>query len=146
MLALVAFTGAACSNGDEGPPAVVVRVFAGAPLQDVFEDLGEAFTALHADVRVDFTFAEPAALLRQVEQGRAAAVLATSDAATMDEAEAGGMVRHRFEFATMDDGARVFEITVLSTAVAPTEARQLVDFVRGVQGRAILVEHDFEVG
>jgi ABC-type molybdate transport system substrate-binding protein len=146
-LVLAVLLAAACGGDDEPerPPAVVVRVFAGTPLQVAFGDIGTAFTDVHRDVRVDFTYAAPSALLDEVERGRAAAVLATADTAIMDEAEERGWVRQRFEFARDDDAGLVFEITVLTTAVAPTEARQWVDFVRGVEGRRILAAHGFTV-
>jgi ABC-type molybdate transport system substrate-binding protein len=145
VAALAAF--GACSGGDhaEAPPAVVVRVFAGTPLQPAFEELGEAFVETHDRMRVDFLFAEPAMLLGEVERGRAVAVLATGDTETMDNAERRGWVRDRFEVASSPDGSRVYEIALLTTAVAPTEAQQWVDFVRGVEGRAILEEHGFLV-
>jgi ABC-type molybdate transport system substrate-binding protein len=135
----------ACGSGDDEdvPPAVVLRVFSGPPLEEVFDDLAEQFVAIHDDVRIDFTYADPAMLLAEVERGRAAAVLATADTETMDNAEERGLLRDRFDVARAPDGRR-FEIAVLTTAVAPTEARQWVDFVRGAEGRRVLEEHGFD--
>jgi len=107
-LAVAAALVAACSGGgDDSPPAAVVRVFAASSLAGPFEDLGTRFAQQHDDVRVDFTFSASDVLVDQVGRGRAAAVLATANPASMADAVQDGLAR----------GSRVFARNHLAIVV-----------------------------
>jgi molybdate transport system substrate-binding protein len=82
------------------PPKAVVRVLAPDALTEAFGTLGDRFTATHPGRRVDFLFAASSTLLAEVERGRAAAVLATADPATMQAAVDDGLAIGRVPFAS----------------------------------------------
>jgi molybdate transport system substrate-binding protein len=75
--------GAAC-GGDSGASSTnSIVVFAASSLTEVFNEVGQAFTAQHPDVTVSFNFAGSSELVAQLVQGAPADVLATADDLTM---------------------------------------------------------------
>lgn len=120
-LALAVLVVTACGGGDDDdaePPRAVVRVFASTSLTDAFQVLGVRFTEQHEGVRVDFTFADPSALVDLVAGGEAASVLATSDPETMQAAVDGGHAR----------GPAVFARNHLALIVADGNPKGIADF------------------
>lgn len=80
---------AAC-GADGGPtatgatPSGTLTVFAAASLTDAFTEIGEAFTDLHPDLDVTFSFGGSADLVRQIDEGAPADVFASADLSNMD--------------------------------------------------------------
>jgi molybdate transport system substrate-binding protein len=95
---------AACGDdGDDAqavPPKAVVRVLAPDSLTEPFQALGARFAELHPGTRVDFFFAASPTLMAEIERGRAGAVLATANAASMRRAVDEGYARAPLEFAS----------------------------------------------
>jgi molybdate transport system substrate-binding protein len=107
VLALALCTAVVGACTDEGPPKqevappeAVVRVLAPDALTEAFQTIGDRFAAAHPNRRVDFLFAGSTALLAEVERGRAAAVLATANPDTMQQAADKGLVSDRTPFAS----------------------------------------------
>jgi len=94
LAALAVLTLGACGTGGGAAPAPTdeLTVLAAASLREVFEDLGEQFTAQHPGTEVTFSFAGSADLVAQLDAGAPADVLATADETTMARAVADGTV------------------------------------------------------
>jgi molybdate transport system substrate-binding protein len=61
-----------------------LQVFAAASLAEAFDAIGKRFEATHPGVRVRFNLAGSQVLVRQIEQGAGADVIATADERTMN--------------------------------------------------------------
>jgi molybdate transport system substrate-binding protein len=121
-LAVVAAVPAAVLTGCTAQPADpdgAVLVFAAASLTKTFTAIGEAFTAAHPATPVETSFAGSADLLAQLTGGARADVLATADAATMDKAEAAGL---------LDGPPASFATNTLTIAVAPGNPKGVRSF------------------
>ncbi|RJL34687.1 molybdate ABC transporter substrate-binding protein [Bailinhaonella thermotolerans] len=108
LAALVATAACGGAKGDGTPAGAgktqgprTLTVFAAASLTETFTELGREFETRNPGVKVRFNFAGSSTLVRQIEQGAAADVLATADRATMAGTGAGGRVfaRNRLEIA-----------------------------------------------
>jgi molybdate transport system substrate-binding protein len=85
LVLVLAIVVAACSGGnDDGSSSV--RVLAAASLTDVFGDLGDAFTADHPDVELQFDFGPSSGLAAQIREGAPADVFASADETAMADA------------------------------------------------------------
>ena len=73
--------------------AETLTVSAAASLTNAYTELGQAFEAKHAGDKVEFNFAASGALLQQIIQGAPVDVFASADQATMDKAQAEGMIK-----------------------------------------------------
>ena len=84
----------ACSDdpGSSGSGDAELTVLAAASLTETFTALADEFEATHPGVRVRLAFDSSATLAGQAVQGAPADVLATADAATMQDAVDGGVV------------------------------------------------------
>jgi molybdate transport system substrate-binding protein len=80
LLILVAHPFPAAARRDD---RVNLQVFAAASLAEAFGAIGKRFEATHPGVRVRFNFAGSQVLVRQIEQGAGADVIATADERTM---------------------------------------------------------------
>ncbi|MGL4667613.1 MAG: molybdate ABC transporter substrate-binding protein [Saezia sp.] len=74
--------------------AETLTVSAASSLTNAFTDIGEAFEAKHQGHKVEFNFAASGALLQQILQGAPVDVFASADQATMDKAQAEGMIKN----------------------------------------------------
>ncbi|MFZ0529843.1 MAG: molybdate ABC transporter substrate-binding protein [Propionicimonas sp.] len=75
-----------------GRPATELVVLAAASLSGTFPELGREFVAGHPGVKVTFSFDGSAALLDQLTAGAPADVFAAADRASMDKADAAGLI------------------------------------------------------
>lgn len=80
VLFVVACLAAACGGGGDDDQELLV--LAAASLSEAFTELGEAFETT-SGVRVDLSFEASSALVRQLEEGAPADVVATADEDTM---------------------------------------------------------------
>lgn len=126
LLLLVPLFVAACGAGDDAASPTELRVFAAASLTESFGKVGAAFTDAHPDVKVTFVFGASSDLVRQLQQGAEADVLATADERTMGEA------------ADQVETPEVFATNRLAIAVAPGNPL-------GVKGLADLARKDLKV-
>lgn len=69
-----------------------ITVFAAASLADAFQEIGAAFSQLHPDLRVTFSFGASNLLRVQLEQGARSDVFASADQAQMDLAQRAGLL------------------------------------------------------
>lgn len=69
------------------PPRTTVTVLAAASLTDVFQQLGEEFTAENPDVDITFSFGGSSTLATQIVEGAPADVFAAASPATMKTVE-----------------------------------------------------------
>ena len=91
--------GAPASEAEDGLSGPLV-VFAAASLTDVFDQLGDDFTASHPDVDVTFNFAASSELATQIVEGAPADVFASADERNMTKVvDAGGVVGEPVLFA-----------------------------------------------
>jgi molybdate transport system substrate-binding protein len=74
----------ACSRSSAGSEPRVLTVYAAASLTDAFTEIGKAFEASHAGVRVVFNFGGSQNLRTQIEQGAPADVFASANTKEMD--------------------------------------------------------------
>ena len=88
LLVVLALAVAACGSGSDkaADQPHQLSVFAASSLTDAFTQLGDQFTAAHPGVKVAFNFAGSNDLVTQLQQGAPADVLATADAANMEDA------------------------------------------------------------
>ncbi len=101
-------------------------MFAAASLTESFTEVGEAFMSAHSDVKVTFVFGASSDVVRQLQQGAEAEVLATADERTMGEA------------ADYVEAPQVFATNRLAIAVAPGNPL-------GIEGLADLATPDLKV-
>ena len=91
--------GASASEAEDELSGSLV-VFAAASLTDVFEELGDDFTASHPDVDVTFNFAASSELATQIVEGAPADVFASADERNMSKVvDAGAVVGEPVLFA-----------------------------------------------
>lgn len=83
---------AGCSADESPGESSELTVLAAASLTETFTSLAEEFEATHPGVSVRLAFDSSATLAGQAVQGAPADVLATADAATMQDAVDGGVV------------------------------------------------------
>lgn len=76
-----------------GAQAAEITVSAASSLTNAFRELVLLFEAAHPGVKVHLNFAASGALLQQVAKGAPVDVLASADQATMDRAQAQGLVQ-----------------------------------------------------
>ncbi len=111
---------AGCGEGegvDDGDRELTV--LAAASLTGTFTELAAAFEEAHPGVSVRLAFDSSATLASQAVQGAPADVLATADAATMQDAVAGGAV---------PDGARTFATNTMTLVVPADNPAGLATF------------------
>lgn len=86
-LTLLAGCGQARSGQDAQAPTQqkTVTVLAAASLTESFDELGQRFTAEHADVKVQFDYQGSSTLAEQIKQGRPADVFASADDKNMSK-------------------------------------------------------------
>lgn len=103
--------------------AADLTVSAAASLGDALRALAPRFEALHPGTRVRLNVAASGALLQQIAQGAPVDVFASADEATMDQAQARGLLRaeHRRNFVS---NALVL-VVPLSAAAPPRALRDL---------------------
>lgn len=108
-LAVIAVSGCAAEPGSEGDSAApsatgsvtgTVTVFAAASLTDVFEALGDEFSAENPDVSVSFNFGGSSGLAEQIVQGAPADVFAAANPETMATVTEAGLAADPVAFAT----------------------------------------------
>ena len=99
-----------------------LTVSAAASLGNAMRDIGSAYQATHAGVKLNFNFAASGALLAQLQQGAPVDVFASADLETMDRADAAKLTRPetRVNFA-------VNELVLVSPLAQPPKARTLAD-------------------
>ena len=68
-----------------------ITVFAAASLTDSFKEIGAAFTKVHPDAKVTFSFDASSALAAQIAQGAPADLFASADTANMDKLTAASL-------------------------------------------------------
>ena len=95
---------AACSGAREvRPPAAgprgPVTVFAAASLTEAFNDVRESLRSSTPGLSVTFSYGGSAALVRQIQQGAPADVVATADSGTMEQLTDAGLVETPVTFA-----------------------------------------------
>ena len=73
--------------------ADTITVSAAASLTNAYTELGKAFEAKNPEHKVEFNFGASGSLLQQILQGAPVDVFASADQATMDKAEAEGMIK-----------------------------------------------------
>lgn len=73
--------------------AADLTVSAAASLNNAFQDLAPAFEAAHPGTRLQYNFAASGALLQQIAKGAPVDVFVSADQATMDQAQAQGLVK-----------------------------------------------------
>ena len=83
---------AACGGDDGSGRSGEVTVLAAASLTEPFEALDKHLAEEHPDLEVTFSFGPSSGLVEQVIAGAPADVLATADTATMDTADAAGVL------------------------------------------------------
>lgn len=103
--AAVALTLSGCASDDsraptDDPLSGELTVFAAASLQAAFDDIGEAFTKAHPNLRVSARYDGSPTLVTQLEEGADADVLATADERTMATAVEAGVVQDSKLFAS----------------------------------------------
>lgn len=112
-----------CGDGAEpgasGDSSSELTVLAAASLTETFTALAEAFEAAHPGVSVRLAFDSSATLAAQAVQGAPADVLATADAATMQDAVDGGVV---------PDGPTTFATNTMTLVVPADNPAGLVSF------------------
>lgn len=86
LLALLLVAALGMSGCGGGAPTTHITVFAASSLTDAFGEIGDAFEAANADVRVEFNFAGSPTLRTQLREGARADVLATADQPNMNAA------------------------------------------------------------
>ncbi|MCV7193483.1 molybdate ABC transporter substrate-binding protein [Mycolicibacterium brumae] len=104
VTAAAALTLSGCSSSEEpaaaDPLSGELTVFAAASLQDAFDDIGEAFTKAHPNLRVSARYDGSPTLVTQLQEGADADVLATADERTMATAVEAGVVQDPKLFAS----------------------------------------------
>lgn len=73
--------------------AETITVSAASSLTNAYTELGKNFEAKNPEHKVEFNFGASGALLQQILQGAPVDVFASADQATMDKAEAEGMIK-----------------------------------------------------
>lgn len=73
--------------------AETITVSAAASLTNAYNEIGQAFEAKHLGNKVEFNYGASGSLLQQILQGAPVDVFASADQATMDKAEAEGMIQ-----------------------------------------------------
>jgi len=73
--------------------AETITVSAAASLTNAYTEVGKAFEAKHPGDKVELNFGASGALLQQILQGAPVDVFASADQATMDKAQAEGMIK-----------------------------------------------------
>lgn len=86
-LAVALLAGAAAVRAD------ALTVSAAASLGDALREIAPAFEAAHPGTRLQFNVGASGALLQQIARGAPVDVFASADAATMDQAQARGLLR-----------------------------------------------------
>jgi molybdate transport system substrate-binding protein len=86
LAAAAAVTTGSCATAGDDSTATPVRVFAAASVNNVGDDLAEAFAAEHHGAAVEYTFAGSSALVRQLGQGADADLFISADQENMDSA------------------------------------------------------------
>ena len=99
-----------------------LTVSAAASLGNAMRDIGSAYQATHAGVKLNFNFAASGALLAQLQQGAPVDVFASADLETMDRADVAKLTRPetRVNFAAN-------ELVLVSPLAQPPKARTLAD-------------------
>lgn len=129
LTAVAAVTGLAGCSGDssasDGPGgdtgSTELTILAAASLTETFTALADEFEAAHPGVSVRLAFDSSATLAAQAVQGAPADLLATADAATMQDAVDGGAV---------PDGPTTFATNVMTLVVPadnPADIRSVAD-------------------
>lgn len=117
-IAILATIAAMCAACGQGAPAAAtpsalggsITVFAAASLTDSFKALSTSFRAAHPGVTMQVNFGGTPTLVRQIEQGAQADVLASADTANMDKLKGDGFT---------DGTPQVFAHNQLEIVVAP---------------------------
>lgn len=73
--------------------AAELTVSAAASLNNAFQELAPAFEAAHPGTKLQYNFAASGALLQQIAKGAPVDVFVSADQATMDQAQAQGLVK-----------------------------------------------------
>ncbi|HQV27719.1 MAG TPA: molybdate ABC transporter substrate-binding protein [Thermoflexales bacterium] len=122
------------------PPGNVLTVFAAASLTGAFGDIGKRFESAHPGIKVQFNFAGSQALRTQIEQGAAADIFASANAAEMDTLVAGKLV--------VSESVKIFltnQLVVVMPAKNPAGLATLADLA-GPRLKVVLAAKEVPVG
>lgn len=108
--------------------AQTLTVSAAASLQNALREVGAAYEAAHPGAKVDFNFASSGSLLAQIAKGAPADIFASADQATMDRAQAQGLI---------DVGSRTNFVANQLVVISPRSAPAHLKAAADLKGEAV---------